>query len=223
MPDTFHGVPSKAAIRVWRDQVPSAFRFAFRAPRRITHDDRLADTGEALERFLERLAPLGAGVGPVLFQLSLGFPPDRANRDRLAAFVSRLPPGFDFAVEVRHPAWLTPETSALLASRNVALAAVDGRWIKRKVMLELARQPTADFAYLRWNGEGARFADFRESRLDRRRELEEWAGVVRELTPRVRRVFGYFGNRYQGHAPESASAMRTLLDPATLAVPAPRG
>jgi len=41
--NTFYRMPNADAIGAWRAQVPESFRFAIKAPRRITHVKRLKD------------------------------------------------------------------------------------------------------------------------------------------------------------------------------------
>jgi uncharacterized protein YecE (DUF72 family) len=122
-----------------------------------------------------------------------------------------LPQEFRWAVEFRHPGWLAPATLELLKSRNVALVLADGRWVRREMMVELAIEPTADFAYLRWLGQDRRLTDFSRAQLDRDDDLKVWSQLVDTLQQRVSTVYGYFSNNYQGHAPQSARQFQKLL------------
>jgi uncharacterized protein YecE (DUF72 family) len=101
---TFYAVPAASTIAKWARQAPAHFRFAFKVPRTVTHDLRLrAGADAALGEFLDRIAPLGARVGPVQLQM----PPSFGPRDlrALAEFVERLPlhSGHRWAIELRHP------------------------------------------------------------------------------------------------------------------------
>ena len=144
-------------------------------------------------------------------QLSPGFRATDANRDALVRFLEELPTDLRWAFEFRHPGWITPGTMELLRSRNAALVLVDGRWIRREMMTELAIEPTADFAYLRWIGRDRRLTDFSRPQYDRTRELRVWADAIRKLEGRVHTVFGYFNNYFQGHAPHSVRELQRLL------------
>ena len=53
----------------WADDVPDHFRFAVKMPKTITHEGRLRDVAEPLQRFLGEIAGLGDKLGPVLIQL----------------------------------------------------------------------------------------------------------------------------------------------------------
>ncbi len=94
---------------------------------------------------------------------------------------------------------------------NVATVLADGRWIRREQMMELAIEPTADFAYIRWLGAGKRLVDFSFVQLEREREIEAWAETVRTLSARVERIYGFFSNHFQGHAPQSTRKLQQLL------------
>src|SRR5258708_2979797 len=47
----------------WADSVPAGFRFAVKVPREITHERRLVDAAEGLDRFLAEACALGDRLG----------------------------------------------------------------------------------------------------------------------------------------------------------------
>lgn len=100
---TFYAIPDVAVVERWAASTPDDFRFCFKLPREISHDRRLRDTDGPLGEFLDRMAPLGSRLGPFMIQLPGSFGPD--DLAALATFVERLPSGFRWAVEVRHPAF----------------------------------------------------------------------------------------------------------------------
>ena len=206
---TAYGIPSDPAVLGWRAKVPDTFRFALKVPQEITHERRLRDSTLLLRRFVDRVAQLEGRLGPLLVQLSPGFRATDGNRTALRTFITELPEGFKWAVEFRHPGWMTPATFELLKTHNVATVLVDGRWIRREMMQDAALEPTADFAYIRWMGPDRRLADFSHPQLDRTEDLGWWTDLLRALQGRVRRVYAYFSNYHEGHAPHSA---RTLQD-----------
>lgn len=208
---TAYGVPADPTVRHWGEQVGGAFEFALKVPQEVTHERRLRDAERVLRKFLDRVRPLGARLGPILVQLSPGFRPSGEARDTLARFLAELPTDVRWAVEFRHPGWMVPEITDLLARHGAALVLVDGRWIRRAMMPELALEPTADFAYVRWLGADRRPADFSAPQLERTAELDFWADVLRKLCGRVRAVYGYVSNQYQGHAPHTVRDLQTRL------------
>lgn len=204
---SFYAVPPASHFLGWDERTPDSFRFALKLPGEITHEQRLRGSEYALSLFCKRAELLGEKLGIILIQL----PPDFTPGERAAfeAFLERLPAGFRFAVEFRYPDWLSDEVYEVLRSAGVAHALSDGPWIDRERVMEAARRPTADFAYFRWLGDRPHVADYTHTQLDRSAEIKAWADVLRELSSRVREIYGFFNNHYEGHSPESA---RRLLE-----------
>jgi len=139
--NTFYRMPNADAIGGWRAQVPESFRFAIKAPRRITHVKRLKDCKRELDFLFAALEALKPCLGSVLFQLP---PFAKVDVAALSSFVEDLPPGCRAAFEFRNPTWLTPDVYAVLKARNLAL-------VQSEVDEPLAGDLpwTADWAYLR--------------------------------------------------------------------------
>jgi len=156
--NTFYRMPNAATIEGWRSQVPGSFRFAMKAPRRITHIKRLKDCAEDVAYFLETLSALGPCLGSVLFQLPPHFKRDLA---RLTAFVAELPKGCRAAFEFRNDSWFEPEVFAALEARNLALVQSE----EDDTPADRTLPWTADWAYLRLRK--TTYAP---------RELEAWLG-----------------------------------------------
>ncbi len=218
---TFYGTPPEAVVREWRERVPQDFVFALKIPQEITHTRQLTDVQELLNQFLERARLLGDTLGPLLVQLSPAFRATDEHESILAEFIGQLPAEFRWAVEFRDPRWVTTAMLERLRSHNIALALVDGRWIRRRTVLDLIRQPTADFAYIRWMGPTRSIIDYSRVQVDRDRELAQWGDAIRALAERVRTVYGYFNNHFQGHSPQSARSLQravgqTPMDPKAL-------
>ncbi len=120
----FIGRTNPKPIARWAATTPEGFRFAVKAPKLATHDLRLVDAFEPIDRFLSETAALGEKRGPVLLQLppSLVFDP---------AIAARFADGFraryedDAVVEPRHPSWFEPQAEALLNTHRIARVAAD--------------------------------------------------------------------------------------------------
>jgi uncharacterized protein YecE (DUF72 family) len=169
--NTFYRLPTEALLEGWRNQVPDGFRFAVKAPRRITHIKRLKDCGEELRYLLTALGALRPCLGSILFQLPPFF---RRDSQALAAFVDELPSGCTAAFEFRHDSWFEPDVYEVLRARNLAL-----------VQSEEADTPpgrvlpwTADWAYLR-----LRKVDYSEG------DLRHWLERLRAAPLREAQVF----------------------------------
>ncbi len=153
---TYHATPGEHVVRGWAERVPARFSFALKLPRELTPEAQAPDAGQ-LALFCERARLLGDKLGPVLVQLGPEFGPDRWHT--VGAFLARLPAGLRWAVEFRQRGWVGPKLLDLLHRHGVALVLVEGRWLEREKMIDLAIRPTADFAYVRWMGGGKRIED----------------------------------------------------------------
>jgi uncharacterized protein YecE (DUF72 family) len=108
----------------WAASVPQDFRFGVKVPKAITHERRLRDAGDLMERFLSEVRSLGPKLGPVLVQLppSLAFQEGVSDRF-LADLRERVAGGI--VCEPRHASWFTPAVEALLCEFRVARVAAD--------------------------------------------------------------------------------------------------
>jgi uncharacterized protein YecE (DUF72 family) len=120
--NSFYRIPTERVLAGWAEQVPDQFRFVMKASRRITHNRRLRDDDGSLGYFLRAVNPLGARLGPTLFQLPPTF---ELDIPRLTGFLHRLPKRWPSALEFRHPSWFVDEIYELLRSRDIPLVTVD--------------------------------------------------------------------------------------------------
>lgn len=209
--ETFYGLPPEPVIKDWRAHAPDSFVFALKVPQQITHDRRLVDAGDMLSRFVDRVRLLEDQLGPLLLQCSPDFLPTAENIATFEAFLPHLNRDLRWAVEFRNPGWLSDSVMSMLRWRGVALALADSMWLRRERVLELTRDPTARFLYLRWMGSGAPFKDFGSVRDDRTDELRDWAAAIDSVSSRVEMIYGYFNNRYAGFGPHSVRLLEDLL------------
>jgi len=119
---TFYRMPKPATLDAWRNATAETFRFALKAPRRITHQERLSLPSSALEYWLGLLPRLGDRLGVVLYQLP---PYWRRSDERLTEFLAALPQEVPSAFEFRHPSWFDPAVYALLRNHDAALCVRD--------------------------------------------------------------------------------------------------
>ena len=205
---TFYRYPTASMVRGWYRTAPPGFIFAAKLPRVITHEKwlRLEEgVEEDTERFLDLMRLLAEKLGPILIQLRPKFNYDD-HAEALERYLETLPGNYEWAVEFRHRSWMRPETWRMLRRHGVAYTIVDEPLLPPEV------QVTAEFAYIRWHGRGARpwyDYDYRPE------ELEEWAPRVEEVAMRARRVYGYFNNHFGANAVKNAVEMLTLLGSAT--------
>ncbi len=122
---TFRTLPTAAQLQGWLDATPAGFRFSFKASQRITHFQRLRESGEAVAEFVAALEPAGkAGkLGPLLFQLPPNF---AADNGRLANFLKiRCLKGHQVAFEFRNASWFTDATYDILRRHNAAMCVAE--------------------------------------------------------------------------------------------------
>ncbi|AYV48060.1 DUF72 domain-containing protein [Caulobacter flavus] len=144
---SFYRPHQRKTYERWAASTPENFRFAVKAPRTITHERRLAETGDLMARFLDETSGLGAKRGPLLIQLpsSLGF--ETGVVERFLADWRRRTQAATM-LEPRHSTWFAPEAEALLASFDVARVAAD------PAIAPQAAEPggSPSLVYRRWHG-----------------------------------------------------------------------
>ena len=187
---TFHRIPAQKTIENWKAQTPEKFRFALKAPQKITHWAKLRDCSDTLEYFCKIITGLGERLGPVLFQLP---PTLKKNADVLSSFLRELP-SLRAAFEFRHDSWFEDEVFDLLKSRNIALCIADTD------VLSTPQKSTADYGYLRLRRE-----DYDASAVER------WAEFVRGQGSNWTDAFVYFKHEESGIGPKLAQQMMELL------------
>lgn len=185
---TFYRFPKTEMLEAWVAQVPDRFAFAFKAPRRITHDYRLGKPADA-RAFLEQVGRLRPRLAAALFQLP---PRLRCDLARLEAVLADLPRGARAAFEFRHVSWHDERVHALLRAHNAALCIVDMDETETPAIVA-----TADWGYLR-----LRRADYGEA------ALAEWARRVRAQP--WAEAYVYFKHEDEARGPEYATRFRAL-------------
>ncbi|MFQ6052892.1 MAG: DUF72 domain-containing protein [Candidatus Bathyarchaeia archaeon] len=205
---TFYRYPTERMVRGWYRAAPPGFVFALKLPQVITHEKwlRLEEGVEDdTERFLDLIRPLAEKLGPILIQLRPKFNYED-HAETLERFLETLPRNYEWAAEFRHRSWMRPETWEMLRRHGVAYTIVD------EPLLPPEAKVTAEFAYIRWHGRGARpWYDYDYSP----EELEEWVPRLGETMGRAKRVYGYFNNHFGAKAVKNAVEMLALLGSAT--------
>ena len=145
-------------VKNWYARTPKGFLFAAKFPQTITHEKVLEDCEAETRGFLSTMELLGEKLGPLLIQFPYfnkkAFPSVKDFILRLKPFLSKLPKGQRFALEVRNKNWLGAELYDVLRQRGVALALIDHPWMPRPTEILAKGDPiTADFTYIRWLGD----------------------------------------------------------------------
>jgi len=185
--NTFYRMPKASMLENWAKATPKDFRFAIKAPRRITHLSRLkVETATDSVDFLYRtLAALGAKRGPVLFQLP---PSMRKDLPRLSEFLRLLPEGHSAAFEFRNESWFADDVYDALKSADAALCLSEREDNAPPPLVE-----TAPWGYVRLRLETYSEAD-----------LQQWA--ARLAATAWREIYVYFM-----HEPTAPAYAQTLM------------
>jgi len=137
---TFYRLPRAEVLAGWAEEVPPGFSFALKAPRRITHMQRLVGAEDVLQAFERAAEALGTKRGPTLYQLP---PYQRKDVPRLRGFLEQLPANGQAAFEFRHASWFDDEVYGVLRERGAALCVAEADDFATPFV------STAAFGYLR--------------------------------------------------------------------------
>jgi uncharacterized protein YecE (DUF72 family) len=193
--NTFYRVPSESALLNWREQTPKDFLFSAKFPQVITHRKMLKNCEPETQFFIERISALREKVGPLLLQFPPAFGPEEATP--LRDFLTRLPKKYRYAVEVRNKKLLGDKLYSLLKENGVALAI--------NPLMPETDQVTADFVYVRWEGDRRKVnGELGKVEVDRTDDIKKWATKINKFLVETKEVFGYFSKYYSGHPPTDA-------------------
>jgi uncharacterized protein YecE (DUF72 family) len=238
---TFYAPLTTAEFAHYAAQVPDDFRFVVKAPAAITDPVvRKAGSGEAARdnpTFLDAAAaasafvrPAVAGLGPKVGPLVFQFPPlgRRMLADvprlsaRIAAFMTMLPRGPLYAVEVRDPDLVTSAFAAALAdSGAVPCLAVHARMPSVDLQARAfdADTSAAGPLVVRWNLHAGRsYDDAKADYSPFNRIVEEdlpsrtaLARLARTAAAAGRDVYVTINNKAEGSAPLSVEHLAAAI------------
>lgn len=125
---THYRIPDKDTILKWRESVPKHFRFCPKFPQEISHKLWHKNSVPLTRQFCDAIMGLQENLGTSFLQLPPGF--SLRDLPLLQSFLRDLPPGFQLAVEVRHPSWFHNHTIAsplfeLLYKNKVGILTTD--------------------------------------------------------------------------------------------------
>jgi uncharacterized protein YecE (DUF72 family) len=194
----FYRTPSLEAVRLWREQTPPDFVFAWKASKFITHWKRLTEKCEnSIALMQTRLHALGPKAAIVLFQLPPHF---SRNVERLTSFLGMLPRRRRYAFEFRHKSWYADDVLELLQRRGVSLCISDHADAPAPWLV------TARHVYVRGHGPSGRYRGSYS-----RATLRRWADAVLAWQAQGCDVFVYFDNDQKAAAPADARRLMALV------------
>ena len=202
--NTFYKTPSSSTVKGWKEQTPEGFKFSAKFPRLITHVKRLQNCEKEVDLFISSMSQLQTKLGPLLLQ----FPSTFGCRQlpSLQSFLLSLPKSCRYAVEVRNKSLLGEKLYSILRESRVAFA------LTGQLSASLVEETTADFAYVRWQGDrGKVTGTLGKTEVDRAEDMRKWAEKIAVLLNRGLEVFGYFSKYYSGYPPDDAEQFLRLL------------
>jgi uncharacterized protein YecE (DUF72 family) len=187
--NTFYRMPKASVLEAWAQEVPADFKFVLKASQRITHKERLKESGDSVKYLLTVAQTLQDRLGPLLFQL-----PPFLKKDvpRLREFLALLPPPTRAAFEFRHQSWFEPDVFDLLREHKAVLCMAEA-----ENDLDIPFLSTADWGYLR-----LRKPDYGDA------ELKAWSERVRQQP--WQDAFIFFKHEDEGKGPAMAKRFLEL-------------
>ncbi len=221
---SFYRPPNPGYVYNWARRVPQGFLFTVKLWQKFTHPKMYKEaTGEEaaisqadVDQFNQSLEPLVkyGGLGALLAQFPPSFKNDGYGQQILMAVMKTFGQ-YPLAVELRHRSWSDDaDTARLLTEHNVAWVQID----EPKFGTSLAPEVpvTADMAYFRFHGRNAK--DWWTGDSETRYKYLYSSGEIAELTDRVktagekvRMLFAFFNNHWQGYAPRNAADLKKAL------------
>ncbi len=204
---TFYRTPFPNIVKGWYNKTPDNFKFICKAPRYITHIQRLRTNEASIEKFMDTLAPLSHKLICILWQL----PPSlHYNLHLLKEFLSILRQSKKatkvfHCIEFRHKSWFVEKTYEILEHNTVGFC-----WTDAPQKSKIPKTPyvsTANIVYVRFHGHKELY-----SSKYPREKLEEYTNIIlNQKSAKI--VFAFFNNDQHCYAPHDAELFKSLLKP----------
>lgn len=230
----YHIMPERN-YRLWVEKTPDDFVFNVKAYGVLTGHRRDEEaTPELFDAFRASYRPFreAGKLGAVLFQFPPWFDDTEENRERIAWCVEHMADD-PILVEFRNRTWLTPShregTLDLLRNLGLSYVTVDAPQVGSGTAPLVPAVTNTNLAYLRMHGRntetwykrvettGERF-----NYLYKQAEIDELAGVARQLAEQAREVHVIFNNNMQNYAVVNARMMIDALGTGDSWHPGPR-
>lgn len=192
---------------------PENFQFSVKVPEIITHRKRLEVGKGAItdfEIFLDKTSPLKNSdkLGAILLQL----PPSFTVNDfkNIEKFLDKLPSGYNYAVEFRHPSWKTEGPWDMLKHYNIAAVMTDSPAKENLEFLSEVTVTSTDHSFIRFHGRNTK-GHYWYDYLYSKEELRPWVEKIEEVKKQTKVLRAYFNNHYGGAAVINALQFKEML------------
>ncbi len=228
-------LPSPRVVRQYAESVPEDFVFGIKVPNSITlthyYKKQKTDTLDAnphflsrdlMQRFLDSLAPLGAKIGPLIFQF------EYLNKEKMAGvaefiekisrFVAQLPAGLTYCLEIRNANYLTARYFDFLRENGLHHVFLHGYYMPP--IFDLYRQfrdrmcsPTV----IRLHGpdrqeiEKLTGKNWSQVVAPKDEDLLSLVDMLEDLAARNLQTFLYVNNHFEGSAPRTIARIKAIL------------
>jgi uncharacterized protein YecE (DUF72 family) len=230
-------LPEPAVARRYAASVPDDFVFTVKAPNSLTlthyYDRETSGSlrgkpnphfldGELLVEFLDRLAPLRPKLGPVMFQFEYlnrqKMPNKEAFFERFADFISGAPKGYQYAIEIRNPNYLSPAFFEFLKQHGLGFVYLEGYFMPPiGEVLERFKPVPAPFSVIRLQGgdradiEAETGAVWNKIISPKPERVEDAVRIVRHNTRSKVLTYLNLNNHFEGSAPLTAERFLETL------------
>ncbi|MGB7296434.1 MAG: DUF72 domain-containing protein [Candidatus Aminicenantales bacterium] len=220
-------LPEVRVVKRYAESVPDDFIFAVKAPNALTLTHYYAketnpelrgkpntcflDSG-LLQEFLARLSPLGKKLGPVMFQFEYlnkqKMPSKEAFFGRFGEFIAAAPQGYQYAVEIRNPNYLSPAFFDFLRNHKLGFVYLEGYYMPPiGQVFDRFKPETAPFQVIRLHGGDraeieAETGSVWDKIVDPRPEAIRAAVRITRHNSRLKTLtYVYLNNHFEGSAP----------------------
>jgi uncharacterized protein YecE (DUF72 family) len=205
---SFYRMSKESTYKTWDRMTPDGYKFSMKVNMTITHEAKLEltdDVKEKIDYLIGSTQVLADKLGAIVIQLPASFHFDIAILENFLKHfrksIDLQDYKFDVAIEFRNKNWFNEDTYEVLKKYNVALVA------GQSSRYPLAREVTADIAYIRMHGPEKLFASKYSPE-----HLAEWADYINEISKQVNRIYVYFNNDYFGYAIDNAKELSEILN-----------
>jgi uncharacterized protein YecE (DUF72 family) len=228
-------LPSPFTVQEYLESVPPDFKFTIKIPNSLTlthfyqkvKNEPLVENPHFLsltlfQDFLRSIEPLKKNLGPLMFQFEYlnkqKMPSQQLFQERFAHFIQQINPDFQYAVEIRNPNYLNEKYFKFLKIHKLSHVFLQGYYmppiidiykkfesqLDQPVIIRLHGPDRSDIEK-RSGGKWDRILNPRDQ------ELNQIAGIIRELLDRKFEVYVNVNNHYEGSAPLSIKRLEKFL------------
>jgi len=228
-------LPNSKVVQEYADSVPEDFVFSIKVPNSITlthhYKKRKSDSLTAnphflsvdvMKRFLELLAPLGDRIGPLNFQFEylnkqkMGGVGDFV--EKFGEFITQLPAGFKYCIEIRNPNYLTNKYFDFLTATELHHVFLHGYYMPS--IFDVYKQfgdKIRSLTLIRLHGGDRKEIEkqtgnkWNEIVAPKDKDLQSLATMLTDLRNKKVETFVYVNNHFEGSAPRTIARINELL------------